>query len=251
MTKLQAASIDSVEIEKFSCIADEWWDLNGKFKPLHRLNPVRVEYIKESVGCLSFVVGDNEHPTTNGQWPTILDIGCGGGILSEAIAKLGAKVTSIDASEKNIKIASLHAEESGLDIDYKCISVEELAATGAQFDVVLNMEVIEHVADVASFMDACCKLLKPGGVMVIATINRTVKSFAFAIVGAEYILGWLPRGTHNWEKFLKPSEINVYLEKNGLTLEDISGVTLNPLKNEWHISKDIAVNYMMLARKRL
>lgn len=251
MIKSQPASIDPVEVEKFSRIADEWWDLNGKFKPLHKLNPVRVEYIKENVDRFSFIANrkENKRQTTSDKPPTILDIGCGGGLLSEPIARLGAKVTAIDASEKNIKVASIHAQKSDLDIDYICTSAEELAATGAQFDVVLNMEVIEHVADVASFMDACCKLVRPGGIMIIATLNRTVKSLALAIVGAEYILGWLPRGTHSWEKFLQPAEINAHLERNGLTLEDISGVSLNPFKNEWHISKDIDVNYMMLARK--
>ncbi len=274
MNKLHPASVDINEVEKFSRIADEWWDLNGKFKPLHKLNPVRVEYISKGILDLGFGIGKacnpaniaepvynkktknslpiaemGSSPNPKSPIPSLLDIGCGGGLLSEPMAKLGVEVTAIDASEKNIKIAKLHAEKSGLDINYLCTSAEELAASGVQFDVVLNMEVIEHVADVASFMQACCKLVKPGGIMVIATLNRTIKSFAFAIVGAEYILNWLPHGTHNWEKFLKPSEINTHLEKNNMRLENITGVTLNPLKNEWQFSKDIAVNYMMLAVK--
>lgn len=257
MSKLQSASIDNLEVEKFSRIADEWWDLGGKFAPLHKLNPVRVEYIRAKVegrwGKGVSEANSSLNPLPLAPSPlkgiSILDIGCGGGILSESMARLGAKVTGIDASEKNIKVASLHAQKSGLDIDYKCTSAEELAASGAQFDVVLNMEVIEHVADVASFMKACAALVKPGGVMFVATMNRTVKSFALAIVGAEYILRWLPRGTHNWEKLLKPSEINTHLEKNGMNLKEITGISFNPLKNEWHVSRDISVNYIMVAGK--
>ena len=253
MSKLQPASVDSNEVEKFSRIADEWWDLNGKFKPLHKLNPVRIEYIKEKIKNQAArtleKIDSSILDSSILKGTSLLDIGCGGGLLSEPMAKLGAKVIGIDASEKNIKIASIHAKKSGLDIDYKCTSAEELAASGVQFDVVLNMEVMEHVADVASFMQACCALVKPGGIMVIATLNRTVKSFALAIVGAEYVLNWLPRGTHNWDKFLKPSEINAHLEKNGMRLENITGVTLNPLRNEWHTSKNIDVNYMMFAAK--
>ena len=242
MSNPKAISIDTTEVEKFSRIADEWWDLNGKFKPLHKLNPVRIEYIKQVLGSRGWVMGASPELT-------LLDIGCGGGLLAEPMAKLGAKVTGIDASEKNIKVASLHAEKSGLDINYIATSAEELAESGKQFDVVLNMEVIEHVANVVSFMEASCKLVKPGGIIIIATLNRTLKSFAFAIVGAEYVLRWLPRGTHNWDKFLKPSEINTYFEENALRLEDITGVTLNPIKNEWHTSNDIDVNYMMLATR--
>lgn len=241
MSKLQPASINPLEVEKFSKIADEWWSLDGKFKPLHRLNPVRIEYILKT--AKNFLHKD----TLSGL--DILDIGCGGGLLCEPMCKYGANVTGIDASAKNIQVASLHAQKSDLDIDYICTSAEELAATGVQFDIVLNMEVIEHVADVASFMEASCKLVKPGGIMIIATLNRTIKSFALAIVGAEYILGWLPRGTHNWEKFLKPSQINAHLEKNQMSLKEMKGVSLNALKNEWHISEDIAVNYMMCAVK--
>jgi 2-polyprenyl-6-hydroxyphenyl methylase/3-demethylubiquinone-9 3-methyltransferase len=260
LSKLQSASIDIAEIEKFSRFADEWWDLHGKFKPLHKLNPVRVGYIRErgfyhteqGEGSTSRNKKTDSSPLAENYKairPTLLDIGCGGGLLCEPMRRLGADVTGIDASEKNIQVAGLHAQKSGLDINYICTSAEELAASGAQFDLVLNMEVIEHVADVTSFMEACCKLVKPGGMMIIATLNRTIKSFAFAIIGAEYILNWLPRGTHNWEKFLKPSEISAHLEKNNMQLVELKGVTLNPLRNEWHISDDIAVNYMICATK--
>lgn len=235
------ASINPSEIEKFSRIAEEWWDLNGKFKPLHKLNPTRCQYILKTAQAL---LHKNSLSGLN-----ILDIGCGGGLLCEPMRLFGANVTGIDASEKNIKIASLHAQKSGLDINYLCTSAEELAATDAQFDIVLNMEVIEHVADVASFMEASCRLVKPGGIMIVATLNRTIKSFALAIVGAEYVLNWLPRGTHNWEKFLKPSEINTHLERGNMLLKEIKGVCLNPLKNEWKLSNDIAVNYMMCSVK--
>jgi 2-polyprenyl-6-hydroxyphenyl methylase/3-demethylubiquinone-9 3-methyltransferase len=180
---------------------------------------------------------------------TLLDIGCGGGLLSEPMARLGMAVTAIDASEKNIKIASLHAEKSGLKIDYRCTSAEDLASTKVQFDVVLNMEVIEHVADVESFLKASCELLKPNGIMIIATLNRTIKSYALAIVGAEYVLKWLPRGTHDWNKFLKPSEIEPHLINNGMNLQKIQGVSYNPLQDKWSLSSDIDVNYMMLVNK--
>jgi 2-polyprenyl-6-hydroxyphenyl methylase/3-demethylubiquinone-9 3-methyltransferase len=207
-----------------------------------------VGYIRDNVEKI-MGKGPNEKGSYFSLSPSILDIGCGGGLLSEPMAKLGAKVTAIDASEKNIKIASIHAQKSGLDINYICTSAEDMAASGKKFDVVLNMEVIEHVADVASFIEASGRMLNPGGLMFIATINRTLKSFAFAILGAEYILKWLPRGTHNWEKFLKPSEINTQLEKNGMKLKEIVGVVFNPIQSEWNLSKDIGVNYMILAVK--
>lgn len=229
-------SIDKLEVEKFSAMAEEWWDEGGKFEPLHKFNPVRIGYINSKFDNLKGL--------------KLLDIGCGGGLLSEPLARLGGKVTGIDASEKNIKIASLHAQKSGLDIDYKCISAEELAASGAQFDIVLNMEVIEHVADVASFMEASCKLLKPGGKMFIATMNRTAKAFALAIVAAEYVLRWLPRGTHNFEKFLKPSEIYSYLEANNVSIEELQGVSFSPLSRKWSLSDDVSVNYIIMAEKK-
>lgn len=235
-----SASIDLQEVEKFSRIADEWWDKNGKFAPLHKLNPARAQYISNIIS--------QQHGNVNSKI-SLLDIGCGGGILSESMAKIGIAVSGIDASEKNIKVASLHAAKSGLDINYICTSAEDLAREGKQFDVVLNMEVIEHVADVNSFMQACCKLLKPGGIMFVGTLNRTIQSYALAIIGAEYILRWLPRGTHDWKKFLRPSEVNMYLEENGLKIQDIAGISFNPLENKWHISQDTKVNYIISAIK--
>ncbi len=217
-------------------MADQWWDESGKFKPLHKFNPTRVSYIRDRL---------TEH-FGKLQGLDVLDIGCGGGLLCEPITRLGAKVTGIDASEKNIKIAAIHAENSGLDINYQCISAEEMAAKKKKFDVVLNMEVIEHVADVESFLAASCALVKPGGLMIVATLNRTVKSFALAIVGAEYVLRWLPRGTHDWKKFLKPSEIEAPISRGGLKLKEIQGVSYNPIKDSWNLSEDIDVNYMML-----
>jgi 2-polyprenyl-6-hydroxyphenyl methylase/3-demethylubiquinone-9 3-methyltransferase len=236
-----AKSIDEAEVAKFSAMADEWWDTNGKFKPLHKFNPVRIGYVKDKV------VEHFKHESMEGI--SVLDIGCGGGLLAEPMARLGASVTAIDASEKNIKIASLHAKNVELDIDYKCTSAEELASKGRQFDVVLNMEVIEHVADVESFLQASASLVKPGGIMIVATLNRTMKSYALAILGAEYILKWLPRGTHNWDKFLKPSEIEKPLRVNGMAVKAIQGVSYNPVRDSWKLSDDIAVNYMILAVK--
>jgi 2-polyprenyl-6-hydroxyphenyl methylase/3-demethylubiquinone-9 3-methyltransferase len=237
----QAKSIDETEIAKFSAMADEWWDLEGKFKPLHKFNPVRIGFVRDIVQA--------HFGKDSLKGIEILDIGCGGGLLAEPMARLGAEVTAIDASEKNIKIASLHAKNVGLEIDYKCTSAEDLAATGKQFDVVLNMEVIEHVADVDSFVKASAALVKPGGLMIVATLNRTVKSYALAIVGAEYVLRWLPRGTHNWEKFLKPSEIERPLRENGMAVKKIQGVSYNPVRDSWRLSEDIAVNYMVVAGK--
>lgn len=234
-------SIDDDEIAKFTAMADDWWNENGKFKPLHKFNPVRIGYVRNTI-CQHFKADSLKGLN-------ILDIGCGGGLLSEPMARLGANVTAIDASEKNIKIASLHAKNVGLDINYQNTTAENMAKKKQQFDVVLNMEVIEHVADIASFMQACAKLLKPGGIMFIATLNRTIKSYGLAIVGAEYILRWLPRGTHNWNKFLKPSEINEYIVENGLKLETIQGVSYNPLTDIWKLSSDIDVNYMMVVGK--
>ncbi|MCE3232687.1 MAG: ubiG [Rickettsiaceae bacterium] len=244
---LHSKSIDEVEIAKFSAMADEWWDTEGKFKPLHKFNPIRIAYIRDTI-VAHFKKSVQSEGVLSGI--SLLDIGCGGGLLSEPMARLGASVTSIDASEKNIQIASLHAKNIGLDIDYRCTSAEELADHKKQFDVVLNMEVIEHVADVNSFVKACSELVKPGGIMIVATMNRTVKSYAFAIIGAEYILKWLPCGTHDWEKFLKPSEIEKPLRENGLALKYIQGVSYNPLSDNWKLTKDISVNYILVAVKK-
>ncbi len=242
---VKSKSIDDSEIAKFSAMADEWWDESGKFKPLHKLNPTRVGYVRDKVCEYFEITGKSE--VFKGL--DILDIGCGGGLLCEPMQRLGANVTGIDASEKNIKIASLHAEKLGLAIDYQCTSVEQLAEKDKKYDVVLNMEVIEHVADVRGFLEASANCLKPGGLMFIATLNRTAKSFTFAILGAEYILRWLPVGTHSWEKFLKPSEIEPHLTASGLKIKELQGVSYNPISDKWNLSEDLAVNYMMVFKR--
>ncbi|MGI9481482.1 MAG: bifunctional 2-polyprenyl-6-hydroxyphenol methylase/3-demethylubiquinol 3-O-methyltransferase UbiG [Hyphomicrobiales bacterium] len=240
------ASVDPAEVEKFSQIAAEWWDPHGKFGVLHKFNPVRLSFIRTALVSHFERDGDSRRPL---EGLSILDIGCGGGLLCEPMARLGADVTGIDPSEKNIKTASVHAGEKELPVTYLAQSAEELAASGAQYDVVLNMEVIEHVADVDIFMNACCTLVKSGGLMFVATINRTLKSFGLAIIGAEYVLGWLPKGTHQWEKFLTPEEITRYLSTSGMRVKEREGVIYNPLTREWRPSRDTSVNYMILAEK--
>ena len=236
----KAASVDQEEVEKFSRLAGEWWDMRGKFKPLHKINPIRLEYIRASLEA---------HTGKQLKELRILDIGCGGGLLCEPLARLGAAVTGIDASHKNITVAKLHAEQGGLMIDYRCETAEALAASGAQFDAVISMEVIEHVADVSIFTEACCALVKPGGALMIGTLNRTLKSYMLAIVGAEYVLRWLPVGTHHWSKFLTPSEIASFLRKHDVALKEIKGIQYQPLKDHWALSQDIQVNYMMVGIK--
>ncbi|MFN7038834.1 MAG: bifunctional 2-polyprenyl-6-hydroxyphenol methylase/3-demethylubiquinol 3-O-methyltransferase UbiG [Alphaproteobacteria bacterium] len=240
-----SASIDPNEIEKFSAMAEEWWDPQGKFKPLHAINPVRIRYLLENIGRIFTIEIKHVNPLKGLK---ILDIGCGGGLLSEPFARLGADVMSIDASEKNIKIASLHAEKMGIDINYRCISVEELAKESLKFDVILNMEVIEHVNDVNSFMEHACMLLKEKSIMFISTINKTLKAYMLAIVAAEYILNWLPKGTHEYSKFLTPATVAKLLRANNLQIENIKGLSYNLFKNEWFISEDIDVNYIITAR---
>ena len=245
-TEQISASIDPSEVEKFSRIAAEWWDPKGKFGILHKFNPVRLAYIRDNI--VSHFARDT-HARRPFEGLRILDIGCGGGLLCEPITRLGGTVTGIDPAQNNINTASVHAAEQELNIDYKACSAEELAAAGEKFDVVLNMEVIEHVADVQVFMTACCQLVKPGGLMFVATINRTMKSFGLAIIGAEYVLGWIPKGTHQWEKFLTPNEISQDLKKGGLQTCDTIGVVYNPLTSEWRPARDTSVNYMMLAER--
>ncbi|WP_338609087.1 bifunctional 2-polyprenyl-6-hydroxyphenol methylase/3-demethylubiquinol 3-O-methyltransferase UbiG [Pelagibacterium nitratireducens] len=239
-------TISPDEIGKFHKMAEEWWDPNGKFKPLHKFNPVRLAYIREKV-IAHFGLDDKAMRPFTGL--TLLDIGCGGGLLCEPMARLGATVVGADAGEKNVKIAALHAEQSGLDIDYRATTSEDLAAAGEQFDVVLNMEVVEHVADVPLYLESCCKLVKPGGLMFVATINRTARAYALAIVGAERVLRWLPKGTHSYEKLVTPEEITSITGRNAMQVIDRTGVTFNPLKNEWGKSRDMAVNYMLLLEK--
>ncbi len=236
-------SVDETEVGRFSAMAQEWWDPSGKFRPLHKFNPVRLGYIKEKV-CERF--GRDVTAPRAFEGLRFLDIGCGGGLLSEPMSRLGATVLGADASATNIEIARLHAEKSGLSIDYRATTAEALADAGEKFDVVLNMEVVEHVADVPLYLSACAKMVRPGGLMVMATINRTLKAYALAIVGAEYVLGWLPRGTHTFEKFVKPEELEGPLRLEGLEVLDRCGVGFNPLRDEWHRSRDIDVNYMML-----
>jgi 2-polyprenyl-6-hydroxyphenyl methylase/3-demethylubiquinone-9 3-methyltransferase len=246
--KLKAhVSVDPEEIERFSRIADEWWDEKGKFRPLHMINPVRLSYLRAQIAS-HFALTKEEHAPFNGL--TLVDIGCGGGLISEPIARLGASVTGIDASEKNIKVASLHAERMGLSIDYQATTAENLRAEGRQFDVVFALEIVEHVADVAFFLETVAALVKPGGILVMSTLNRTLKSLVIAKFGAEYVLRWLPIGTHDWNKFLRPSEIIAPLEGYGLTLTDLSGMVFSPLKNAWRIdAQDVEVNYLASFRR--
>jgi len=232
-------TINKKEIEKFSKIAEEWWDPEGKFKPLHKFNPIRISYIKENI-INSFKLSNNDKPLNNVE---ILDIGCGGGLLSEPMCRLGAKVSGIDASEKNISIAKLHAKKSNLDINYVCTSPESFK-TKSRFDVILNMEIVEHVEDVDFFLKSCSKLLKKNGIMFVATINKTLKSYLFAIIGAEYVLRWLPIGTHEWEKFITPDELIKIQKKNNLKLDALTGMKFNIIKDEWKISNDQSINYI-------
>tara|TARA_B100000795_G_C22779388_1_gene431521 strand:- start:1202 stop:1924 length:723 start_codon:yes stop_codon:yes gene_type:complete len=232
-------SINKKEIEKFSKIAEEWWNPKGKFKPLHKFNPIRIKYIKENI-ILNFKLKNKKRPLER---IDVLDIGCGGGLLSEPMQRLGANVVGIDASSKNINIAKLHAKKNNLAIKYFCTSPENLKVN-KKFDVILNMEVIEHVEDVSFFLESCSKLLKKNGLMFVATINKTLKSYIFAIVGAEYILRWLPIGTHEWEKFIKPEDLIKILKKNNLTLNKLDGMNFNIISDEWSITEDTSINYI-------
>ena len=232
-------TINKKEIEKFSKIAEEWWDPEGKFKPLHKFNPIRITYIKNSI--INNL--QHKHKKKTLDKVKILDIGCGGGLLSEPMKRLGADVVGIDASDKNIQVAKLHAKKNNLDIKYLCASPETFK-TKTKFDVILNMEIIEHVEDVNFFLKSCSKLLKKNGIMLVATLNKTLKSYLFAIVGAEYILRWLPIGTHEWEKFIKPDDLIRVLEKYNFNLKAIDGMKFNIIKNEWDISADTSINYI-------
>jgi 2-polyprenyl-6-hydroxyphenyl methylase/3-demethylubiquinone-9 3-methyltransferase len=241
-----ALSIDPAEIEKFSKMAAEWWNPRGKFGVLHKFNPVRLAYIKEQVTARFARDPYDRQPFAGLRF---LDIGCGGGLLTEPMARLGAEIVGVDPSERNIKTASVHRDEQGLAIDYRVGTAENLAAAGERFDVILNMEVIEHVADPAGFIRTCAAMLNPKGLMFVATLNRTLKSFGLAIIGAEYVLGWLPKGTHQWEKFITPAELRGWLAENGIEVKGESGVTFHPLANEWRMSRDMGVNYMMVGQK--
>ena len=226
-------------IEKIKKVAEEWWNPNGKFKPLHKFNPIRISYIKENI-IETFKLDKTKNPLKKVR---ILDIGCGGGLLSEPMSRLGANVTAIDASEKNIQVAKLHAKQNNLKIDYICASPEKLT-NEKKFDVILNMEIVEHVEDINLFLKSCSKLLRKNGIMFVATLNKTLKSYLFGIVGAEYILRWLPIGTHEWEKFVKPDDLISIQKKNDLDLNKIDGMKFNLFTDEWKISNDKSVNYI-------
>ncbi|WP_273720783.1 MULTISPECIES: bifunctional 2-polyprenyl-6-hydroxyphenol methylase/3-demethylubiquinol 3-O-methyltransferase UbiG [unclassified Bartonella] len=245
MLNEKRTTIDQDEINHFSRIAAEWWNPQGKFRPLHQFNPTRLAYIREKI-CSEF----NRDPVSLTPFENlrILDIGCGGGLLCEPMTRLGAMVVGADAAHTNIEVAKNHAAQNGLSIDYRITTAEALANDGEQFDIILNMEVVEHVADVNLFIAATAKMLKPQGVMFVSTLNRTWKSWGLAIIGAEYILGWLPKGTHDYKKFLKPHELKNFLFQNTLTVIDEIGITYNPLNDSWNRSKDMNVNYMLLAK---
>ena len=236
-------TVNKKEIDKFSKLAKEWWDPNGKFKPLHKFNPVRLDYIKKSI--LKKLKKRDDTYLKNVK---ILDIGCGGGLLCEPLTRLGAQVVGIDASNKNIKIAKIHAKKSDLKINYYCTTPENFNYK-EKFDVVLNMEIVEHVEDVNLFLKESSKFLKKNGIMFIATLNKTLKSYFFAILGAEYVLRWLPIGTHDWNMFVKPSELVEMCKKNSLMLEEILGVKYNIISRDWELSTDDNVNYMALFKK--
>ncbi|NKD76626.1 bifunctional 2-polyprenyl-6-hydroxyphenol methylase/3-demethylubiquinol 3-O-methyltransferase UbiG [Haematospirillum sp. H1815] len=233
------------ELAKFEAMADSWWDPEGKFKPLHRFNPQRLSFIRDAA-CTHF--RRNPADTTPFQGLSLVDIGCGGGLLSEPMARLGFAVTGIDGVEKNIGTARTHAARSGLDIDYRATLAENLVEEKAQFDVVLSMEVVEHVADPDFFLQTCANLVKPGGMLVGATINRTIRSMLLAKIGAEYILRWLPKGTHDWDKFVKPSEFAAGLRRGGMEVTDLRGMSYNPLSGDWSITDDLSVNYLLIAK---
>lgn len=239
-------SVDAGEIARFSALAGEWWAPEGKFKPLHALNPTRLAFIRQRLVSHFGRDGNVLRPL---EGLSLLDVGCGGGLLTEPMARLGSGVLGIDAGAEAIRVASAHAKESGLAIDYRCLTAEALAAKGRLFDAVLNMEVIEHVADLDAFLGACSSLLKPGGAMVVATLNRTAKAYALAIVGAEYVLGWLPPGTHDWRKFVTPPELTAKLAKGGVKVTEMTGVIYNPLSDRWTLGRDLGVNYMAFAIK--
>ena len=241
-----AASVDAEEVARFAALADRWWDSEGPMKPLHALNPTRIAFVRDRVAEHFGRDPLAERPLRG---LGLLDVGCGGGLLSEPMARLGADVTAIDAAEENLRIAALHARDGGLAIDYRHSSVEALAAARGRYDVVLNMEVIEHVADLDAFLAAACALVKPGGMTIVATINRTPQAFALAIVGAEYLLRWLEPGTHQWRKFVRPAELARRLRRGGVAVGEMTGVRYNPLTQSWSLGRDLSVNYMAVGFK--
>jgi 2-polyprenyl-6-hydroxyphenyl methylase/3-demethylubiquinone-9 3-methyltransferase len=245
MTSL-GSTVDPAEIEKFRRMAEEWWDPKGKFRPLHRFNPVRLGFLKDRL-CRHF--GRDATAGRPLEGLRILDIGSGGGLVAEPLTRLGAEVVGIDATARNVEVARIHAGEGGLAIDYRHAAAEELAAAGESFDAVLALEIVEHVASLEAFISAAAQLTRPGGLLVVATLNRTLKAFGLAIVGAEYVLGWLPRGTHDWRKFVRPSELEAAMRSSGLSLSETSGVAYNPLLDRWSLGSDLDVNYLAVATK--
>jgi 2-polyprenyl-6-hydroxyphenyl methylase/3-demethylubiquinone-9 3-methyltransferase len=241
------SSVDPAEIAKFNAMAEEWWDPSGKFAPLHKFNPARLGFIR---GTAVDHFGRNPRALRPFEGLTLLDVGCGGGLLSEPASRMGFEVLGIDASAKNVSIASAHAANTGAPVRYRATTAEELVTEGRTFDVVLNMEVVEHVADLPGYLRACSRLVSPRGLMVVATINKTLKSLAFAKIGAEYVLGWLPRGTHDWNRFVEPDKLRAMLEELGLKHLKLQGVSFHPLGWDWHLSTDVSVNYMMVAAQR-
>lgn len=246
-TQRTDSSIDPDEVEQFSRIAEEWWDPKGKFKPLHQINPVRIGYIREKI-CKHFQLDNETRQPFSGL--KLLDIGCGGGLICEPMARLGADITGVDASDRNIAVASLHAKDMGLTIAYRATTAEALVEAGECYDVVLALEIVEHVVDPDAFIASCASLVKPGGLLIMSTLNRTLKSLAMAKIGAEYILRLLPRGTHDWRKFIRPSEMACAMRGGGLELVELRGMVLHPLRRQWAISEnDLDVNYLAVARK--
>lgn len=241
-------SLDSEEVARFTKISSQWWDEEGPFKPLHQLNPTRIRYIRDQI-LNHFGAQENLSVDKCLKGRTIMDVGCGGGLVCEPLCRLGAMVSGIDASSETIEIAKSHAALQGLEIQYACRTVEDVAHSGQQVDVVLALEIVEHVADVAAFVKTCTMVLKPGGMLIMSTLNRTFKSYAMVILGAEYILRWVPVGTHQWSKFLTPAELAGHIRENDLSLSDVSGMTFNPLTHIWSLTKDVDVNYFLSARK--
>ncbi|MDG3440608.1 bifunctional 2-polyprenyl-6-hydroxyphenol methylase/3-demethylubiquinol 3-O-methyltransferase UbiG [Nitrospirillum amazonense] len=247
MSQTATTTVDPGEIQRFSAIAAEWWDEAGKFRPLHKLNPVRLEYLRDRI-CAHF--GRDPLAPQPLQGLRLVDIGCGGGLLSEPLARMGADVVGIDAAERNVKTAATHAMETGTTVDYRHTTAEDLVAAGETFDAVLSLEVVEHVADVPLFLDSLAALMKPEGLLVMATLNRTPKSYLMAIIGAEYVLRWLPRGTHDWRKFLKPSELAAGLRATGLTVREVMGLVYSPFNDTFRLdARDLDVNYLLWASR--
>jgi 2-polyprenyl-6-hydroxyphenyl methylase/3-demethylubiquinone-9 3-methyltransferase len=240
------STVDPAEIERFSALAAQWWDADGPFRPLHRLNPTRLRYLRDRLALHFGRDAQKPRPLAGLR---VLDLGCGGGLISEPMTRLGAEVVGVDASEKNIGIAQTHADEMGLTIDYRYTTAEELAAKGERFDAVLALEIVEHVADLDSFVTALGALVRPGGATIVTTLNRTPQAFLMAILGAEYVMRWLPRGTHEWKKFVRPSELTAVLRHNDFTMRDLSGLGYSVLTDTWGITDDLTVNYLAFAVK--